>query len=169
MSLDALGNIGDFIGGIAVIATLIYLAVQVRQNTSALRTASRQEIVSGFREHNRLMFFPGVDDALMAGLRRYPDLPKAEKSNFGNLINDHALFFQGVFALRESGTLEEETYEAYLQIFSAWVITPGGAAWWAEISPLYTQRMVSAVDQRIARGDLPDLLTLNAYGESPAV
>jgi hypothetical protein len=119
VNLDALGNIGDFVGGIAVIATLIYLAVQVRQNTSALRTASRQEIVSGFREHNRLMFLPGVDDALLAGLRRYPDLPKAEKANFGNLINDHALFFQGVFALRESGTLEEETYEAYLQIFSA--------------------------------------------------
>jgi len=167
LNLEALGNIGDFVGGLAVIATLIYLAAQVRQNTTALRTASRQEIVAGFREHNRLMFLPGVDDALMAGLRRYPDLPPAEKGLFGNLINDHALFFQGVFALRESGTLEEETYEAYLQIFSAWVMTPGGAAWWAEISPLYTQRMVSAVNERVARRDLPDLLDLDSYSEAP--
>lgn len=33
MSLEALGNIGDFVGGVAVVVTLIYLAVQIRQNT----------------------------------------------------------------------------------------------------------------------------------------
>ena len=32
-----LGNIGEFIGAIAVLVTLIYLAVQIRQNTVALR------------------------------------------------------------------------------------------------------------------------------------
>jgi hypothetical protein len=152
----------------AVVASLIYLAVQVRQNTAALRTASRQEIVSGFREHNRLLFLPGVDHALAAGLRRYPDLPPPEKWPFGNLINDHGVFFQGVFALHESGALEDETYETYLQYFSAWVITPGGAAWWAEISPLYTPRMVAAVNARIARGDLPDLLAFDSFSEAPA-
>lgn len=57
--LEALGNLGDFIGGIAVVATLLYLAVQVRQNTVALRTASRQQIVAGFREYNRLLLQPG--------------------------------------------------------------------------------------------------------------
>jgi hypothetical protein len=31
--LEDLGNLGDFLGGIAVIATLIYLAIQIRQNT----------------------------------------------------------------------------------------------------------------------------------------
>jgi len=31
--LEDLGNLGDFIGGIAVIATLIYPALQVRNNT----------------------------------------------------------------------------------------------------------------------------------------
>ena len=35
--LEALGSLGDFIGGLAVIATLLYLAIQVRQNTQLLR------------------------------------------------------------------------------------------------------------------------------------
>ena len=34
--LDDLGIIGDFIGGIGVVATLIYLAFQIRQNSSQL-------------------------------------------------------------------------------------------------------------------------------------
>ncbi len=38
--LEALGNLGDFIGGIAVVVTLLYLAVQVRQNTTQLRESS---------------------------------------------------------------------------------------------------------------------------------
>jgi hypothetical protein len=58
--------------------------------------------------------------------------------------------------------------EAYLQYFSAWIITPGGAAWWAENSPLYTPRMVAAVNSRVARSGLPDLLQLDAFEEPPA-
>ena len=38
--LENLGNIGDFLGGIGVVITLIYLAVQIRQNTRQLRSDS---------------------------------------------------------------------------------------------------------------------------------
>jgi len=144
---------------------LLYLAVQVRHNTAALRTASRQEIVSGYRDHNRLMFQPGAVHAALVGPRLYPELPEEEKGLFGYLINDHALFFQGAFALHEAGTLEDETYLAYLQLFAAWIITPGGSAWWAEISRLYPPRMVAAVNARVAQGGLPDLLQFDAFRE----
>ena len=41
MNLDALGNLGDFIGGIGVLVTLIYLASQIRQNTSSVQQSNR--------------------------------------------------------------------------------------------------------------------------------
>ena len=34
--LEDLGNVGDFLGGIGVVVTLIYLALQIRQNSSQL-------------------------------------------------------------------------------------------------------------------------------------
>ena len=37
-----LGSLGDFVGAILIAVTLIYLSVQVRQNTRALNTQSRQ-------------------------------------------------------------------------------------------------------------------------------
>ena len=40
MDLDTLGNLGDFIGGVGVIATLIYLASQIRQNTASVRQSN---------------------------------------------------------------------------------------------------------------------------------
>lgn len=33
--IETLGNLGDFIGGIAVIGSLIYLAIQIRSNTKS--------------------------------------------------------------------------------------------------------------------------------------
>ncbi len=42
--LDALGNIGDFLGGIGVVVTLLYLAAQIRQNTKMMRGAARQQL-----------------------------------------------------------------------------------------------------------------------------
>ncbi len=163
--LDALGNIGDFIGGIAVVVTLVYLAVQVRQNTRAVDTASRQEIVAGFRSHNRLYLEPGASNAFTAGMRRYPDLPQEQLNLYTAIQTDHALFFQGAFALHEAGTLEDETYEAYLAYFCASIATPGGARWWSEIGPIFTRRMAEAVDRRVAAGGLADLRSLETFRE----
>jgi hypothetical protein len=43
MTVMELGALGEFVGSIAVIATLIYLALQIRQNTSQQK---REETVS---------------------------------------------------------------------------------------------------------------------------
>jgi len=44
--LDALGNLGDFLGGLGVIVTLAYLALQIRQNTQALRRGAYQDLLN---------------------------------------------------------------------------------------------------------------------------
>jgi hypothetical protein len=161
--LDTLGNLGEFVGGLAVVVTLIYLAIQVRHNTAALRTASRQEIVSGFRAHNRLFLEPSAGRTYAEGLRAHPDMPFDERNLFVILIFDHALFFQGAFALHESGQLEGETYQAYLTWFTCQLATPGGAAWWAESRQSWPARMVEALDARLSRGDLPDIREMQPF------
>jgi hypothetical protein len=159
--LDTLGNLGDFIGGIAVVATLIYLAIQVRQNTSALQTASRQAISSGYRDSNRLRLDPTAALAWAKGLSDFENLPFEERNFFALITNDEALFFQGTFALYESGQLEESTYSAYLAWFASIIATPGGVVWWETIArPLYAPGMVAAVDKRISNGDLHDIREL---------
>ena len=40
-----LGNYGEFVGAIAVVITLAYLAIQIRQNTGVTRAASHHAIV----------------------------------------------------------------------------------------------------------------------------
>jgi hypothetical protein len=44
--LNELGNIGDFVGGLAVVATLAYLAFQIRQNTATTRVQTIQHLLT---------------------------------------------------------------------------------------------------------------------------
>jgi len=45
VNLEDLGNVGDFVAAIATIVTLIYLAIQIRQNTAAVRSSTHQQQV----------------------------------------------------------------------------------------------------------------------------
>lgn len=162
--LEALGNLGDFIGGIAVVVTLVYLALQIRHNTSALQTASRQAISAGYRESNRLRLDPEVGASWVKGLRSFPDLPFADSHRFSTVLIDEALFFQGAFTLYASGQLDDITYEAYRDWFASVVATPGGAFWWETTGrPIYTDDMVAAVDERLAKGGLHKLEELPGF------
>ncbi len=40
MNWEAVGVIGEWIGGVAVFATLLYLAIQIKQNTKQLKSNS---------------------------------------------------------------------------------------------------------------------------------
>ncbi len=42
MTIQDLGAVGDFIGGVAVVITLIYLALQIKQNTNVNASLIRQ-------------------------------------------------------------------------------------------------------------------------------
>ena len=159
--LEALGNTGDFIGGIAVVATLLYLSVQIRQNTNSMRTASRQAISSGYREANRLRLDPQTGLAWAKGLTSFSELSFPERHLFSTVAIDEALFFQGAFALHESGQLDESTYLAYLDWFSSIMSTPGGFHWWETTGrPIYTPGMIAAVDERLSVGGLLDIREL---------
>ncbi len=43
MELAQLAQIGEFLGGLSVLLTMMYLAIQVRSNTKAVRAAAAQE------------------------------------------------------------------------------------------------------------------------------
>jgi hypothetical protein len=44
MDVDTLGSLGEFIGSIAVLVTLIYLAYQTTQNNRAIRQRTHSDV-----------------------------------------------------------------------------------------------------------------------------
>jgi hypothetical protein len=50
MNWDAIGAIGEVLGAVAVLITLIYLAIQIRQNTRSVAASAFESAMSGFNE-----------------------------------------------------------------------------------------------------------------------
>ncbi len=53
MSIQDWGAVGEIVGAIAVVVTLLYLAGQIRQNTQVARSAARQAITQGATDFAR--------------------------------------------------------------------------------------------------------------------
>ena len=60
MILSDLGDLGDFLGGIGVIATLVYLAIQIRRNTFAVRSTSLDSAYAAHMEFQRTVWSDSV-------------------------------------------------------------------------------------------------------------
>ncbi len=85
MNLQDLGNLGEFVGAIAVLVTLVYLALNIRQNTAQLSqntravqlTARQATEESTNRVREMLILNPELSDLYLRGLRGYSELDKA--------------------------------------------------------------------------------------------
>ena len=105
MDLSDLGNIGDFLGGIGVVATLAFLVFQVRQNTIQLRQNSAlisASLASSQREANDavMTLLASNRDAVRvfwAGLESRADLEDLDCQQFDALISVSIAGHQQVF------------------------------------------------------------------------
>lgn len=61
MNWTAIGAIGEVLGAIAVVLSLVYVAAQVRHNTTALSRAASADAIAGIRHWNQSL----IDDPVM--------------------------------------------------------------------------------------------------------
>lgn len=70
MNWDAIGAIGEIVGAGAVVLTLIYLSIQLRQNTEALRSTAWQAIQDGEHQFDTsLVHDPQVLAVFLRGMK----------------------------------------------------------------------------------------------------
>ncbi len=83
MNWDAIGAVGEVVGGVAVIATLLYLAIQIRQNAQSVRNAASLSVNEGLAEINRRLSEDAeFTDLWLRGLKDYRGLTDVERARF---------------------------------------------------------------------------------------
>ena len=88
-----LGNFGEFVGALAVFATLAYLAVQVRQNVKAERATALDSSIKTFMEIRQSIFESAEMSVLwMNGANDPNSLDELERvSSLANVQHPHEL------------------------------------------------------------------------------
>ena len=96
MNLQDLGNLGEFVGAIAVLITLVYLALNIRQNTAQLSQNTRAVQLSALyanvelanRVREILILNPELSDLYLKGLRGYSELELSDRLRFAMLLQN---------------------------------------------------------------------------------
>ena len=117
LNWEALGAIGELVGAVAVVASLAYLAVQIRQSTSQSRLNTTVIQASAFQQlldHHSTIQVKAVDDpALLDVLESDGDTPLDTADGRRFLIWATALFRShfNAWCLMEKGLISEDQLE----------------------------------------------------------
>ena len=85
LSIQDWGAIGEILGAIGVIATLIYLAKQIRTNTKTTQGATANAILRDARELLRVPFSDRESaDLFLRGMENFDSLDDVERAMFTN-------------------------------------------------------------------------------------
>jgi hypothetical protein len=149
-SAQLLGNLGEFIGSIVIIATLIYLAMQVRQNSEHLAAQSRYNYCKGRAE---LAHATGLNrdiaEIVVKG-RTSKEISLAEFVRVEYLLSATLSFWEYEFWEYEEGRISEDEFNPAAKRFVFQRDSRGYAPVWHQYKITAPRRFVEYVDKHIA-------------------
>jgi len=158
MSIQDWGAIGEIIGGIAVVASLVYLAVQIRQNTeqisrsleSSRLAAFERNVDAGNRIRDLIILNPEVADLFSRGLQDYVGLESLDELRFGMLMRNVFAELQGAYVRQNSFAYSPDELEGSVRIMDSLLANPGVRQWLQSGEPDWRPEFSEFVGLRLA-------------------
>ena len=126
MNWDAIAAVGELLGASAVLITLIYLAVQIRQNTSAVATATYESTMTGFNDINIVVAGnPALASVLDRGCQNPDSLNTEEVVQFNFLLRCYTNQWWKLFKLYERGSLPASEWSIFAKEAAQFLEQPG--------------------------------------------
>ncbi len=148
MTLQDLGSIGEFVAAIATLITLVYLAVQIRQNTSALGHAEGRAILEdGNTWRAQLIQDPEIAELYRKGLLDPNALDPIERLRFRMLLD--ALFVTWLYGFR-AGQFAGYAFDPHIR---GTLARPGGTQYWADQKANFDPEFVQYIDNLARKED----------------
>jgi len=148
MSLEQVSLASQIVAALAVVGSLIFVGMQLRQNDRTQRGNSLQSVLDGYRDRT---FLPGIASANVVdiwarGMNSLDSLDANEKRQFWFIILNELLHMQAIQKLRELKMIGDVDYDAWLSYTASLVRTPGGAALWPTAKRVITPTVTAAID-----------------------
>ena len=151
MNWEALGAIGEIIGAAGVIVSLLYLAVQVRNNSRQLRHAAAQAVLDKLNGLiGQLAFTAGAGDVWSRGLSGLDALQDDEELvRFSSMLLQAFWAYEEVLHYRRAGVIEEWAWIHAKAPVEHFMRTPGFQEWWQQRSGWFGEDFQTFVNDRM--------------------
>jgi len=145
MSWDAIAAISEGLGAIGVIATVIYLAFQIRQNTKSIQGSTEQAMMS--QEMAVYAFLAQYANIFGRGCAGIEDLDNDEADIFEYLVSAVASQSYSAFVQYQRNLIAESVWVAYIADWNGFVERPGFRLAWSKIRSVYPLEFCQCVDE----------------------
>ena len=157
MTLEDLGNIGEFVAAIAVVVSLVYVAFQIRQGSHQISQNTNSVLGSVELETTRLHSdwllsvaqSPELGRIWRLGISEPAKLSEDEKIQFAMLVGSAFYGIEGPFRQYQRGLLSEDSWEPMEELIAHWVRSPAVLEWWANRDVPFARSFSEYVDSKI--------------------
>jgi len=147
LNWDAISAIAEMLGSIAVVASLAYLAVQIRRSSHDSERSLYFSIRSQVQQFRSMLAQDSETSRIYRdGLAAIDQLSNDDRWRFGALMQYEFAFFEDVFLLGGDARLIHDNKEDLL-----WLVRrPGARTWWQKGRLLYSPGFQAYVDSLVA-------------------
>ncbi len=151
MNWEALGSVGEIVGAIGVIASLIYLAAQIRQNTRSLRAGTYESLSQATASSNTLLISdPEFARIVEIGLGN-ERLPPEDLARFTAYLRMSFRRYDSIFLHYRQGTLPTDAWRAYWNSFRRILQSTNVQRYWERRKEDYTPDFQQLVSEEVTR------------------
>lgn len=130
MNWDAIGAVGEIVGAIAVVVSLLYLASQIRTSNRAVKQAASKEMMDEiFSWYGQLGADLSISELWIRGCAKDNTLTKPEFFQFDILMQQALVVWERMSHLEESGEIEQWFLDHVKSARRTLVRTPGFQSW----------------------------------------
>ena len=158
MSLEQLGLIADIVGAVAIIITLVYLTIQVKDSARASRSAAVTDATTAMQAfYQELGSNAATSKLFLDGLRNPNALSEQDQFQYLMLMHSCYLGFQRSFFLAREGTLDVALRESIGTAIHAANHLPGMHLYWRQRQGYFQPEFIEWVEALLAREPLTDM------------
>ena len=151
MNWDAVGAIGQVVGAVLVGITLIYLALQLRQNTSALKSSTFLAISTLMGSTMEVLAtHSDLAPLLIKAQSGLDELSAAERARFGFLMMMAFRRVETVVVQRYLGFIGPELTEGFERSALSALGSNGARQWWEGSKGAFSNLFSAWADEKLA-------------------
>lgn len=154
--LEDLGNIGDFLGGIGVVITLAYLAVQIRQNSRSVKATAAQSVLQSLSEALLTSAeSPGLTRVVAVGLTDFEQLDELEQTQLFIWLFAWFRIIEQAHQHYTTGNIEEDQWRGQVTHLKALMLAPACSRFWQARRSVFSTGFQKFVDSLDTEGAAP--------------
>jgi hypothetical protein len=154
LDITTLAAWGEFIGGIAVVASLLYLAAQIRQNSRLLQVSAT--VATSTSEQfaaSTVMNDPWLRHVWTIETAEFESLPEVDQTRLSAFVALQIATFYRNFYFRKDGVVRDEVWKAQRRLIASVLRRAWTQNVWSDSRFSFSDEFVEFVDGLIREGE----------------